>query len=332
MWSGLTYRQLEAKAAAAGDVLPSSTIATALGRSTLPREELVAALTKACGLGEADVQRWVTARRKIAMHTTNLRIGELAETSVAAETSGGPSVPADVGSPPGRAQPPLESGAPDQRPGRSFPPPNVIRRLWQPFPLLAGAVVALLLAVGGYLLWERIGGGGRAASPSPDGTASDAGLLLGDAGSFAQIRPAHAPELCVSAGRDERVDYAEPLATLRACTVQAPPRTFLEPVDDRHVFIEWHHPTEGIGCLTLLTDGVARDSLEPWNDCDESRSQQLFRFEPVGATNRFRLRPAYTDGCMGLRDQAAKPGTGVLQGRCTTGPDQEFLVDLLPPA
>jgi hypothetical protein len=67
VWSGLTYRQLEAEARNRGEVLPSSTIATALGRPTLPREQVVAALARACGLDEDQVRAWLAARTRIAV-------------------------------------------------------------------------------------------------------------------------------------------------------------------------------------------------------------------------------------------------------------------------
>ncbi|MFD0823942.1 helix-turn-helix domain-containing protein, partial [Micromonospora zhanjiangensis] len=54
-WSGLTYRQLQRQAEAVGDALPHSTVAAALGRGTLPRPDLVRALVRACGAGEAAV-------------------------------------------------------------------------------------------------------------------------------------------------------------------------------------------------------------------------------------------------------------------------------------
>lgn len=66
-WSGLTYRQLEGKAGSYRDALPASTIATTLGRATLPRERFVDAFTRACGLGEDDVRQWLDVRRRIAM-------------------------------------------------------------------------------------------------------------------------------------------------------------------------------------------------------------------------------------------------------------------------
>ncbi len=66
-WAGLSYRQLAAKAEASGDVLPPSTAVGALSRAALPREELVAAFVRACGMGEADVARWVVVRRHLAV-------------------------------------------------------------------------------------------------------------------------------------------------------------------------------------------------------------------------------------------------------------------------
>lgn len=65
-WSGLTYRQLEGKAAAHRDALPASTTATTLGRPTLPKARFVDAFTRACGLGEEAVREWLDARHRIA--------------------------------------------------------------------------------------------------------------------------------------------------------------------------------------------------------------------------------------------------------------------------
>jgi len=65
-WSGLAYRQLEKRAAAAGDVLPRSTLTVALTRDVLPREELVATFSRTCGCDDNEVRRWIAARRRIA--------------------------------------------------------------------------------------------------------------------------------------------------------------------------------------------------------------------------------------------------------------------------
>jgi hypothetical protein len=66
VWSGLSFRQLERRAAAAGYTLPASTTATMLGRSSLPREELLAAFVRACGLSDLEAHPWLTARAMIA--------------------------------------------------------------------------------------------------------------------------------------------------------------------------------------------------------------------------------------------------------------------------
>ncbi|WP_151484984.1 hypothetical protein [Streptomyces albicerus] len=65
-WSGLSYRQLERHAAAAGHSLPYSTAATMLGRERLPREELVAAFVAACGVRGDEAEAWLDARTGIA--------------------------------------------------------------------------------------------------------------------------------------------------------------------------------------------------------------------------------------------------------------------------
>ncbi|QES39472.1 hypothetical protein DEJ48_34710 [Streptomyces venezuelae] len=65
-WSGLSYRELERAAAAAGEVLPYSTAATMLRRDRLPREAVLVAFLVACGLDTDDTRRWVTARRELA--------------------------------------------------------------------------------------------------------------------------------------------------------------------------------------------------------------------------------------------------------------------------
>ncbi|GAA0739699.1 XRE family transcriptional regulator [Dactylosporangium roseum] len=68
-WSGLTYRQLAAKAEASGTVLPSSTIASALSRATLPKAQVVEAFVRACGLDDEAAARWSAVRQALAVTT-----------------------------------------------------------------------------------------------------------------------------------------------------------------------------------------------------------------------------------------------------------------------
>ncbi|NGN63454.1 hypothetical protein G5C51_05990 [Streptomyces sp. A7024] len=66
-WSGRSYRQLERAASAAGEWLPSSTAASMLTRQTLPREELLWAYVRACGLAEEPAEAWLAARTRTAL-------------------------------------------------------------------------------------------------------------------------------------------------------------------------------------------------------------------------------------------------------------------------
>ncbi|MGW3626718.1 helix-turn-helix domain-containing protein [Streptomyces sp. NPDC000880] len=64
-WSGLTYRELTARADAVGDILPRSTVANMFSRSTVPREELVAAFVRACGCGPGTTETWLRVRKEL---------------------------------------------------------------------------------------------------------------------------------------------------------------------------------------------------------------------------------------------------------------------------
>ncbi|MFJ9432112.1 RICIN domain-containing protein [Streptomyces sp. NPDC101490] len=64
--SGLTYRDLAARAAERGDVLPRSTVANMLARATLPREELLTVFVRACGLPPEEAEVWRRVRDRLA--------------------------------------------------------------------------------------------------------------------------------------------------------------------------------------------------------------------------------------------------------------------------
>jgi hypothetical protein len=110
-WSGLSYRELEARARAAGLRLPFSTASGMLGRSTLPREDLLIAFTTACGLNENEVAAWVAARKRLAITaiTANATVDVVAD-ALAADP--GASVAADA-----TAASPAADVVPDVTPG-----------------------------------------------------------------------------------------------------------------------------------------------------------------------------------------------------------------------
>ncbi|MEU5977650.1 hypothetical protein [Streptomyces sp. NPDC047315] len=107
--AGLTYREIAVRARESGDFLPSSTIAGALARDTLPREEVLVAFVRACTRDEEAVESWARARGAIAAR---------------AQSAPSPAPPSPV-PPPTRSE--------------SAPGSSAARRRWRR-PLLAAAV------------------------------------------------------------------------------------------------------------------------------------------------------------------------------------------------
>ncbi|MFJ7072250.1 XRE family transcriptional regulator [Streptomyces sp. NPDC098781] len=72
--SGLTYRELEERAARRGDVLARSTLADILRRTSMPRPEVLAAFVRACGDG-ARLDAWLATRDRLAAaHTVEASV------------------------------------------------------------------------------------------------------------------------------------------------------------------------------------------------------------------------------------------------------------------
>ncbi|MGV4892162.1 helix-turn-helix domain-containing protein [Streptomyces viridosporus] len=295
LWTGLTYRQLEDKAAAYTDTLPASTVATTLGRATLPRERFVDAFTRACGLGEEEVRQWLEARRRIATQK-----------------------PAPTGD---------EGGDDRDVSATGVSVPAHAPRWRQAAGLLGAAGIAVVGTLGVISLFH--GSSAPATPPAMPVT----GLRMLAVGSWARIHPARAPELCLTEGRDRTGQYRTAVTAQRPCAKAVLPLVFLEPLGKDTVQIQWHHPKYGIGCLTVLLKGPGRDLLEPRDDCADDNRAQQFRIEPFGpsATAHFRIRPVATGQCLSLRDQDTKDGAEVVQGRCSGAADQDFLIELISP-
>ncbi|MEV6962561.1 NB-ARC domain-containing protein [Streptomyces sp. NPDC051207] len=111
--SGLTYRQLEARAARRGHALSHSTLAGALNRVSLPRAELVSAFLHACGCPDEERRAWLTLHRRLGAG------GEQGVRAAAppAPTAAGPAVP--VAGPAARGTGPA---APDPSPRQPYLP------------------------------------------------------------------------------------------------------------------------------------------------------------------------------------------------------------------
>ncbi|MEU2654949.1 XRE family transcriptional regulator, partial [Streptomyces sp. NPDC007325] len=139
------------------------------------------------------------------------------------------------------------------------------------------------------------------------------------------IRPARTPDLCLTDGRIRDGTYPSAVAVQLPCDLATVPRTFLEPAGERLYRIQWHHPREGKGCLTVMGAGPAKGLLEPRQDCARAT---LFRLESTGGDGAagFRLRPSDGSRCIGIVGDDTTDGAEAAEERCADGADQRFLV------
>lgn len=391
--SGLTYRELEERAARNGDVLARSTLAGALHRTGLPRPEVLAAFVRACGDG-ARLAAWLEARERIA---TGAATGTTPETGTGTGTDTGtgtgtadlvapvgagvaPGVAPGAGDPPGVAPGDGHSdghghsagpdaatvsgtaadadvattgthrsadAVPAARPPGTAPPPERAsggpRRRGRGRRVLVAAGLALpLLAL---LAWG-LAPTGRDATGTPAAAAS---ASRPPSDGWVTIRPARAPRLCLTDGRARSGAYESAVAVQRPCDRAPVPRTYLEPAGAGLYRIQWHHPQEGKGCLTVMTGGPVKGMLEPRNDCTQAT---LFRLEPrtadspddtdsgdgpgeadkavsaggAGRAEAYRLRSATTHRCIGFARNATGEGAEAVEERCSSASDQGFLI------
>ncbi|MFJ1551418.1 XRE family transcriptional regulator [Streptomyces sp. NPDC088246] len=299
--SRLTYRQLDERAAELGEALPRSTLAEVLRRETLPRADMLTVFVRLCGDGPR-LEEWLEARERIADGGTGH---------------------SDVLPPhdePGRvAQPTADdtsaSLAPPSDASEAAPPVLLRRRVSTSVRRGAAVAAALAVASGAWFLISDDG------SPSVPRTPAEG---------WSRIRPAGSPDLCLTEGRQRSGAYKSPVAVQRPCAQAVPPRTHLKAVGDNAYYIQWDHPGEGLGCLTVLESGPAKGMLEPWEDCSDSRPSQHFWVEPVDGPHQggFRLRPAHSGLCVGINDSDEKASAAeAIQQPCTGKSDQEFFIE-----
>ncbi|MFF0166459.1 helix-turn-helix domain-containing protein [Streptomyces prasinus] len=333
--SGLTYRQLEERAAERGDVLARSTLADVLRRDALPRAEVVAALVRACG-PEEDVAEWLAARERLA-EGERLAGAERAERP---EALGGDDAPEsdrvpdadrvpDLGRLPGtgRGAPgtgrapvdeAVEGRAAEGEAAKEGEAAGGGRTRTAPFtPLVAlaslGTVVLLVIAAVVLLPDGQRTGDSKGAGPEASMNPAATPLAAGPTPGWSRVRPIGAPTLCLTEG-EARVDGdTKTVAVQRPCTEAVPPRTYLQRESDGLYVIKWDHPDHGPACLTVLDGGPFHGMLEPWpwKACRGGSTAQRFRIEPApgGGTDHWRFRPAQDAEplCVGIRESAEDP-------------------------
>ncbi|MBB5076579.1 XRE family transcriptional regulator [Nonomuraea endophytica] len=307
-WSGLTYRRL---ASASGGALPVSTVAGVLGRTTLPREDFVAAFTAACGLDEAETDRWIRARRNLAAGTVE-QAGTGEQTGTSGQNGTGEQAgTSEIGPDPGTPVRPSPDPAEPAPPRRSL-----ARRWWPAIAVAAGLAVALLFAP---TLIRGVGDmlEGRAA-------ASQTATAQAPQDGWYQIVPAHVADrgLCVSEGRERSGRTNRPLAVQVSCSAEGP-GIYLKALGPGVYEIQWHHPKEGVGCLSVDGAYLGDEALLAPSECISAAHQRfLLERDRTG----FRLRPVHSGKCLGALYGEADihPGAEIAQLACSGKRDQIF--------
>jgi hypothetical protein len=297
-WSGLTYRELTAHAEAACDVLPRSTVANMLARTTVPRDELVAAYARACGCGPSAVEEWLTVRKELAV-----RGSRVAETTPAAPSPAPERTPPAQESGPTAPLLPTEVPAPaDEWPPPAGPEVTSPRRM----PRAKVLVVALALAVlGATVAWVVQSPGGDAKDPG--------GVPAAPAPGERTLRAAHSG-LCLG----ERPAVREGKVYQRPCEDRLPQYSLVRTGE-----LDWRvasfHPEFKEGCM-----GVHRSWKKPgaWveDDACENRdpAAETFRFEPVGTPVKgYRMRVQHTEMCLTVPGATRAEWTALEQRPCT---------------
>ncbi|WP_405716656.1 MULTISPECIES: helix-turn-helix domain-containing protein [unclassified Streptomyces] len=297
--SGLTYRELAQRADAVGDVLPRSTIANMLGRTSVPREELLAAFVRACGCGPAEAAEWLAVRKELAVHGERAGAGSAGEAGPGAEEPGA-TRDATAGQPSQQSSR-QSSGHSEEPPTVPFPEPAPARRP-RSRSVLAAAVALVVLAAAAVTVTLLVRDEGKESAPVSGPVA----------GRTVQIRSVHSG-FCLSEKRksDSGRLYQMP------CDGETIPEFSLRPLGDDVWRLVTDHPDYGPGC-TGIWNGTreAGASLQD-QTCGSRGDAEAFWIEPVGRpVEGYRLRPAHTHLCVGPEGGSGRRDAELVQLGC----------------
>ncbi|WP_369146589.1 helix-turn-helix domain-containing protein [Streptomyces sp. R44] len=247
-WSGLTYRELSARAEASGDVLPRSTVANMLSRPTLPREELLAAFARACGLAPGEAEDWRTVRNQLAARGVY----------EAGPAATGPAAAEDPGAPPTWPVAPEAARPGEPRPG----PRSRIRRG------LVAAVALAGLALAGVSVVAFLKDG-HAGHPPRTPTAPAAGDV--------RIRVT-GTDFCLGERRGTRTGQIHQLP----CAAAGVPGYSLAELGGGRWRIVSHHPDFGPGCSGIPSGGRIPGAAYEDSECGDPTRVESFTLEAYG--------------------------------------------------
>ncbi|MFJ9806914.1 helix-turn-helix domain-containing protein [Streptomyces sp. NPDC101158] len=290
-WSGLTYRELSARAEAHGDVLPRSTVANMLARSTVPREELLGAFVRACG---ARAEEWEPVRRRLAVH------GACAPEP--APEAGPHAAEADTGTAPvwPGAVPEEPPAGPASEPRRSR-----IRRT------LVGAIAVTGLVLAAVSVVALVRDGDR---PPHHGRRPP--VLTAPAEGPVRIRVIGSG-LCLN----ERRGSGSGQIYQRACAGADVPRYELKRLAGNAWRIVSVHPDFPVGCSGIPSGGKIPHAAFEDSECGDPTRVERFTLEPYGTpATGWRILPAgsATPGsCVTVAGDRGAEWSRLTQAPCT---------------
>ncbi|MFI9745146.1 helix-turn-helix domain-containing protein [Streptomyces sp. NPDC052494] len=291
-WSGLTYRELSARAEARGDVLPRSTVANMLSRATVPREELLISFVRACGIGPDGLEEWQAVRKELAVRGVYAPAGEGPAEGAASDEG------ADEASDEGPVEDvdPVEGATPDDDPDQAVGPSVVwpgdttaptddgpagppqgprsrIRRALVATVALAGLVLAGFSVVA--VLRD-----GHGAHPPRTLTAPAAGDV--------RVRVIGA-DLCLGERRGSRTGQIHQVP----CADAKVPLYSLADRGEGRWRIVSDHPDYGPGCSGIPSGGRIPDAAYEDSECGDPSRIEEFLLEPYGTpVEGYRIVPA----------------------------------------
>ncbi|MER6096723.1 helix-turn-helix domain-containing protein [Streptomyces sp. NPDC001728] len=312
-WSGLTYRDLSARAEARGDVLPRSTVADMLARATLPREELLTVFVRACGAPPAELAHWRTTRRRLAGVRGEGEAGADPEDGVSPDAGAGAGAAPGAGrggtdtGAPGPSASPEASGVPDASDGPRPPdapwpsdgplPPDVPgpdhrppSPVWpvgpdpqgspDPAPSRIRRALVAVVAVAGLVLagvsvvaFLRDGRTGPAGQPPRTPVASASAPAAGDV----RIRVT-GTGLCLGERRGTRTGQVHQVP----CAEPGVPLYSLVAVGAGRWRIASDHPDLGPGCSGIPSGGRVPGAAYEDSECGDPSRVETFALEPYG--------------------------------------------------
>ncbi|MFF0160979.1 RICIN domain-containing protein [Streptomyces sp. NPDC005263] len=310
--SGLSYRQLEERAAERGEVLPRSTLADVLRHDALPRLEMLEAFLRACG-EERNTESWAQARQRIAATgvspRTEKKNGEGPGDSLAHGRLGDSPLPEaePLPAPARQARDRQESWS--VRTGGPWPSRLDFRLFGSRKRLLGAALISVVLVGGGYFMLAVVDDD-KEDLPSPT------------AGTY-RIRSLMS-SLCLSERDGEERGYVSQADCGNSLTYA------LEEKGNGVYRIRSLHPVFGYGCLGVEAGSRNGGARIQHDYCGHRGASEQFRLKQARAGG-YRLVLLHTNACVSVPSGTKAIGAPLLQLACGSGnTGQVFRLDPVP--